>query len=141
MPWDFGTLLRNRPFDVWMHEQDIRRAVGRPGGYDTAACRHALWTFGRGLPMIVGKRVAPPVGTTVRVDVPEADESWTVVIGDDGRAAVTGPADQPTVRISLTPEELVVLGGGRRGVDATSPTIEGDRELGTAVLANLAVTP
>jgi uncharacterized protein (TIGR03083 family) len=141
VPWDFGTLLRNRPFDVWMHEQDIRRAVGRPGGYDTAACRHALWTLGRGLPMIVGKRVAPPVGTTVRIDVPDAGESWTVVIGDDGRAAVADPVDRPTVRITLSAEDFVVLGGGRRDVAATSPAIEGDAELGAAVLANLAVTP
>ena len=22
-------LLRNRPLDVWMHEQDVRRAIGR----------------------------------------------------------------------------------------------------------------
>ena len=33
---DPRALLSNRPFDVWMHEQDIRRAIGRPGGYDTA---------------------------------------------------------------------------------------------------------
>ena len=29
--WTWETLLTNRPLDVWMHEQDIRRAVGRPG--------------------------------------------------------------------------------------------------------------
>ena len=31
VPWDNQTLLSNRPVDVWMHEQDIRRAIGRPG--------------------------------------------------------------------------------------------------------------
>ena len=36
IPWDWQTLLRNRPLDVWMHEQDVRRAVGRPGDLDTA---------------------------------------------------------------------------------------------------------
>ncbi len=36
------------PLDVWMHEQDIRRAIGRPGGYDCAAADHVLRTFGRG---------------------------------------------------------------------------------------------
>ena len=35
-PWTWKTLLRNRPLDVWMHEQDVRRAVGRPGGLDAA---------------------------------------------------------------------------------------------------------
>ena len=36
-PWDWRTLLRNRPLDVWMHEQDVRRAVDRPGGMDSVA--------------------------------------------------------------------------------------------------------
>ena len=36
VPWNWRTLLRNRPLDIWMHEQDVRRAVGRPGGMDTA---------------------------------------------------------------------------------------------------------
>jgi uncharacterized protein (TIGR03083 family) len=40
VPWSWRTLLRNRPLDVWMHEQDVRRAVGRPGGMDTPAARH-----------------------------------------------------------------------------------------------------
>ena len=38
--WDWNRLLRNRPLDVWMHEQDVRRAVGRPGGLDSPAARH-----------------------------------------------------------------------------------------------------
>jgi uncharacterized protein (TIGR03083 family) len=141
VPWDFRTLLSNRPLDVWMHEQDIRRAVGRPGGFDTAACRHVVRTLGRSLPMVVGKRVAPPIGTTVQVDVPDAGASWTAVIGDDGRAAAVDPVEQPTVRIILGAEDFVVLAGGRREVDATAPKIEGDAGLGAAVLANLAVTP
>ena len=35
--WNYQTLLSNRPVDVWMHEQDIRRAIDRPGGYDSPA--------------------------------------------------------------------------------------------------------
>ena len=139
--WSTERLLSNRPLDVWMHEQDIRRAVGRPGGYDTPAAWHTIITFGGTLPMVVGKRVAPPAGTTVRVDVPDAGQTWTVVIGDDGRAATVEPQDLPTVRITLSAEEFVVLAGGRRGVESTSPKIEGDTALGNAVLANLAVTP
>ena len=40
VPWNWRTLLRNRPLDIWMHEQDVRRAIGRPGGMDTAPARH-----------------------------------------------------------------------------------------------------
>lgn len=29
--WSWATLMRNRPLDIWVHEQDIRRAIGQPG--------------------------------------------------------------------------------------------------------------
>ena len=32
-----GDLLTVRIFDIWVHEQDIREALGRPGGLDTGA--------------------------------------------------------------------------------------------------------
>lgn len=139
--WNNQTLLSNRPLDVWMHEQDIRRAIGRPGGYDTAPARHTIGKFGGALPMVLGKRVAPPIGTSVRIDVPEVAMSWSAAIGEDGRAAAIDPSDAPTVRITLSAEDFVVLAGGRRGVEATTPAYEGDEELGRAVLANFAVTP
>jgi uncharacterized protein (TIGR03083 family) len=140
-PWSTERLLSNRPIDVWMHEQDIRRAVGRPGGFDTAAARHTVASFGAALPMVVGKRVSPPPGTTVRVDVPDAGQTWTVRMGEDGRAAVVDPVESPDVRITLGAEEFVVLAGGRRAVTDTAPRIDGDAELGRAVLDNLAITP
>ena len=40
--WSTGLLLRNRPLDVWMHEQDVRRAIGRPGNLDSAPAVHAV---------------------------------------------------------------------------------------------------
>ena len=140
-PWSTELLLSNRPLDVWMHEQDIRRAIGRPGGFDTRAARHTVAVFGRSLAYVVGKRVGPPAGTTVQLDVTDAAESWTVRIGDDGRGAFVDTVEAPTVRIALLAEDFVVLAGGRRPVGATSPAFEGDTELGLAVLANFAVTP
>jgi len=139
--WTTERLLSNRPVDVWMHSQDIRRAIGRPGGFDTVAAGHTIAVFGQALSMVVGKRVAPPAGTTVQVDVPEAGQSWTVQVGADGRAAIVDPVDEPAVLITLGAEDFVLLAGGRRGVDATDPKIEGDRDLGLAVLNHLAVTP
>ncbi len=141
VPWNTDTLLNNRPLDVWMHEQDIRRAINRPGGYDCAASTHVLHRLAAALPMVLGKRVGPPVGTSVRIDVPEAGASWGATIGDDGRAQPAGDLDEPTVRITLSAEDFVVLAGGRRSVDATTPSYAGDAALGRTVLANLGVTP
>ena len=139
--WNVQTLLGNRPVDVWMHEQDVRRAVGRPGGYDSPAAAHTLRALGRALPMVVGKRLAPPPGTTIRVDVPEAGLRWTVQVGDDGRAAAVGDAVPPTTSVSLSPEDFVVLAGGRRGPETTAPLVEGDQETAQRLLSVMAVTP
>jgi hypothetical protein len=101
--------------------------------------------FGRALPMVVGKRLAPPAGTAVRVEVPDAGLGWTVQVGDDGRAAQLDEAAAavatPTTTVALSPEDFVLLAGGRRGPEATAAVIEGDEELGRRLLTSLAVTP
>ncbi len=139
--WDVRTLLTNRPLDVWMHEQDIRRAIGRPGGYDSDTAGHVVGTFGRSLPMVVGKRLAPPAGTTLRLDVPEAGQSWAVAVRDDGRAAPVDDLEDPTTTVTLGAEDYVVLAGGRRAPESTAAVIAGDEALGRRLLAVLAVTP
>jgi uncharacterized protein (TIGR03083 family) len=139
-PWNVQTLLSNRPFDVWMHDQDVRRAIGRPGGYDCPAAQHVLSVLGGALPMVVGKRLAPPVGTTVRLEIPAPGLGWTVGVGEDGRASAV-EVETPTTTVTLAPEEFVVLAGGRRGPETTAPVIDGDEELGHRLLQSLTVTP
>ncbi len=139
--WSVRTLLSNRPFDIWMHEQDIRRATGRPGGYDSPAAAHVISTLGRALPMVVGKRLSPPPGTTVRVQVPDAGEEWTVRVGEDGRAGLETPDVEATTTARLSPEDFVVLAGGRRTPEETTAHVSGDEELGRRLLAKLAITP
>ncbi len=138
--WDTATLLSNRPLDVWMHEQDIRRAIRRPGGYASPAADHTIGTLSASLPYVVGKRVSPPPGTCVRMDIPEAGITRWATVGDDGRARPDG-AGGPDVAITLSPEAFVLLAGGRRTPDRVPAGLDGDQELGRAVLNALAVTP
>ncbi|WP_340540649.1 maleylpyruvate isomerase family mycothiol-dependent enzyme [Nocardioides sp. GXZ039] len=142
--WDTRTLLSNRPVDLWMHEQDVRRAVGRAGGLDSPGAEHTTRVFLRSLPVVVGKRVAPPPGTTVVLDV-EGAAPVAVEVGADGRAAVVEAPADPTTRIRLTREAHAILAGGRRPADQVAQTsdvvIEGDQDLARAVLDKLAVTP
>ena len=139
--WDNATLLRNRPFDVWIHEQDVRRATGRPGGWDSPAAAHTLTVLAASLPFVVGKRVAPPAGTTLRLLVPEADLEAGVRVGDDRRATLVGSDVPADVTVTLRAEDFLVLAAGRRGPERTEPVVEGDQELGRRLLASLAITP
>jgi len=140
--WDWTTLLSNRVIDQWMHQQDIRRAVDRPGGLAGPGGAHALAVFSRSIPFIVGKRIAPPPGTTVVLDITgDHPAMLAVTVGDDGRAARLDEAPaEPTVRIAMDFETFIVLSGGRRTPDRVTTTVAGDTTLGNAVLANLAVT-
>lgn len=139
--WSTGTVLRNRPLDVWVHEQDIRRALGRPGGFGSAPARHALAVLLLGLPMVVGRRVAPAAGSLVRLELPEAGLTRTVRVGDDGKAAEVPDDVEPTTTVRLSTEDFVVLAAGRRGPEATSPEISGDEHVGARLLASLGIMP
>ncbi len=140
VPWNTQTLLSNRPLDIWMHEQDIRRAIDLPGGFDSAAAAHTLRVFRGSLPLVLGKRVGAAPGTAVVVEIPLADMRFGAIVGDDGRASA-GIADEPDATITLTPEAYILLAGGRRSPDSVEATIAGDETLGRSVIGNLAVTP
>ena len=138
--WTWEVLMRNRCIDVWCHEQDIRRAVDRPGSLGSGGAQVTTRSFAAGMPFVLGKRIAPPVGTSVvwhiTGDVPMETGA---VIGDDGRAAPE-VADDPTTELTMTSETFTVLGAGRRTPDRVEVEIDCDRELGQAVLAAMALT-
>ncbi|WP_139984499.1 maleylpyruvate isomerase family mycothiol-dependent enzyme [Nocardioides litoris] len=144
VPWTWETLLRNRPLDVWMHEQDVRRAVGRPGGLDSPAAAHTADYLAEGFGYVLAKKAAAPPGTTAVLDV-EGSPTLAFAIGDDGRGRRLPdlPAD-PTLALRLGREAFVVLAGGRRTAEelgAGAVTVEGDADLGRRVLSVMATTP
>ena len=112
--WDWQTLLRNRPLDLWMHEQDVRRAVGRPGGLDSPAAVHTVDYLSESLGYVLAKRVGAAAGTTVRLDV-EGHEPVAYGVDEAGRGRrLSALPDEPTVVISTDRESFAVLAGGRR---------------------------
>lgn len=141
--WDWNTLLSNRVVDVWMHQQDVRRAVGRPGGMDSPGAEHTVSVFARAFGYTVGKRVAPPAGTRVVLDVTGLRPVHLAVrVGDDGRAAASDvAAGEADVALSMDLETYVILAGGRRAPADVEVMVAGDAELGRAILAAMAVTP
>ena len=139
--WDWSTLLRNRPLDVWMHEQDVRRAVDRRGGMDSPAARHTADYLAESLGFVVAKRVGAPPGTTVVLEVTGSDP-LAFGVTDAGRGEpLAGLPAEPTVGLSMDRESFILLAGGRRAPEADSVAVTGDAGLGKRIVDTLAVTP
>lgn len=139
--WTTGLLLRNRPLDVWMHEQDVRRALDMPGNLDSAPAVHSAGYLMESLPFVVAKRAQAPVGSVVRLEVAGHDPA-TAVVGGDGRGRPGGEQDgEPTVTLAMDRETFIVLAGGRRPAEPGVVRVTGDGELGERVVASLGITP
>jgi len=134
-------LLPFRIFDAWVHEQDMRRAVTRPGDLDSAVARTAMDRIGATLPFVVGKKVAPPDGTTVVVELGEPLAGrHAVVVEGRARLLSDAPAD-PTVRIRTDGETFARLACGRLDplvvLAAGDVRFDGDAALGRRVVESL----
>lgn len=139
--WSTLTLLRNRPLDLWMHEQDVRRAVGRPGNLDSPAGAHTVDYLSESFGLVLAKRAGAERGTTVALRVQGRPER-VFTVGDDGRGReLAGGEGEPDAALDLTLEAFAVLAGGRREPDPGSVRVTGDEALGARVLAAMAVTP
>jgi uncharacterized protein (TIGR03083 family) len=138
--WTTGRLLRNRPLDVWMHEQDVRRAVGRPGNLDGPAAAHTVDYLAESLGFVVGKRVGAPAGTTVVLEV-AGHAPYAVTVDGDGRARPVAEPSEADLRLGMDRETFIVLAGGRREPEPGAVRVEGDADLGRRVLDGFAVTP
>ncbi len=141
VPWTWRTLLRNRPLDIWMHEQDVRRAVGRPGGLDTAGAQHTTDYLMESFGYVLAKKAGAPAGTTAVLDVSgSTPAAFTVNDAGRGERLPDAPSDA-TVTLRMDRESFIVRAGGRRPVDLEAVTIEGDVELGRRLVDALATTP
>lgn len=141
VPWTWEVLLRNRPLDVWMHEQDVRRAVGRPGGLDSAAARHTADYLAEAFGFVVAKKAGAPAGTTAVLAV-DGHEPVAFTVNDAGRGErLTVVPDAPTVTLRTDRGSFVVLAGGRCSPGPDAVAIEGDQSLGQQILDAMATTP
>lgn len=137
--------LQLRAHDVWVHEQDIRRALQQPGNLDSAGAYITRDVLISALPKVVAKRASAPLNSAVVVDVSGPVEFLrTVRVDGEGRGTVDGsPSLGPTVTLSLDWELYVRLACGRVRYENVRDRVkvEGDAELGAAILNTFAVTP
>jgi uncharacterized protein (TIGR03083 family) len=138
----YRDFMRLRVFDCWVHEQDIRRALGLPAtmdGMDGHIARQAVERMAVAMPYVVGKRVAPPDGTTVVFAVTDSAGGTFPIEMTAGRARPRPDApDNPTIRLEMDTGAFICLTCGRGDplalVDAGRVRIVGDEALGRRIV-------
>ncbi|MCX5377310.1 maleylpyruvate isomerase family mycothiol-dependent enzyme [Streptomyces sp. NBC_00091] len=137
--------LRLRAFDTWIHEQDLRTALGVPGNWDSPGALVARDILLAGLPKVVAKGAGAPPNSAVVLDVHGPVEFLRIVRVDAaGRATLdTTPSLGPAVTLAMDWETYVRLAAGRVRPHAVADRVkkDGDLALADAILGAFAVTP
>ena len=134
----FRDFIAVRVMDSWAHEQDMRRAVGRPGDLEGPAVDLSLGRITKTMPLVVGKRASAPDGSCVVFDV-VGPAGATIPVVVSGRAAIAEavPSD-PSVTLTMDVETYAAVAFGRwdptTALEEGRITITGDEELGRSVV-------
>lgn len=118
----YAVFMEVRAFDSWVHEQDARRALDRPGGCGNLASAISLARVEGAMPFVVGKKAACADGTAVRFEIagPGSDARTFTIAVEGTRAKVVDDDVTPTVTLSLSSLDFLRLGCGR----ATAAQVE-----------------
>jgi len=135
-------MMNMRVFDIWVHEQDIRTAIGQPGNLDGAAAHVTQRMILDALPKAWAKSAAAPSGAVLCVEITGAALPTRVLVlsAEDGRGELLAEHDgAPDVTIRGTWPTFLAASTGRGPVSALEFT--GDASLGQAVAAHLNIAP
>ena len=141
-PAPYGRFMRIRLFDCWMHELDIRDAVGIPGEEGGRRGELAFAEIDASLGYVIGKRGKAPAGARIVLELTGPLARTRYVAVDEKAKVVEGFEDPATVSISLDSRLYTRLAGGRTTAAAHSDeiAIAGDKQLGVRLTDNFAFT-
>lgn len=148
-PKSLAAVLRMRIFDCWVHSQDVRWAVGRPGLGAPSGARLTAEQIAGGLGFVWGKRVGAPAGSTLTVHVTEPGIALThsVGVGADGRGGPVAEPESPTVTLTMSFDDFVQLSCGRQWPDSSTEDarsrveVSGDADLAVRTLDSFNIAP
>lgn len=126
MPSTLTRFLPIRVFDVFAHEQDIRRATGHAGHLDSAPGAHS-----RDIILGAMRRLAEQESISLQISVTGAGGA-TLDASIDGTPATTLTTDV---------SNFIALGCGRCDADKSAVAVDGDPLVGERILGAIAVTP
>ncbi|BBY79530.1 hypothetical protein MPUL_06880 [Mycolicibacterium pulveris] len=140
-PDSYGRFMRVRVFDCWMHEHDIRDAIGQPASETELvrpAAELALDEVAASMGFVVGKLGGAPDGARVSIEL-TGPLARTINVAVAGRAQVVDDfgAEQPTSTIRLDGLLFTRLAGGRTPLDHDAITYSGDEAVGRRIVEHL----
>ncbi|MFZ9986230.1 MAG: maleylpyruvate isomerase N-terminal domain-containing protein [Candidatus Nanopelagicales bacterium] len=147
-PAPLGRVLRMRTLDTWVHEQDIRDALGRPGHLDTPGAQATAAQLLPGLGKVWAKLAGAQPGEVLdlRISGPGIEGGVLVAVGDDGRARIIeedllDQAGAATVTLAMTWPAYLALSCGRGDPQPwrDQVRIDGDPSLAARTLDNFRV--
>lgn len=140
----FGRFMQIRVFDCWLHEQDIRDAVERPGNESGLPTDVTLDEMATALGFVVGKKAGATAGQRVTFALTDGGtvvRVFNVEVGD--RAVVVPELSAPADVVLTMPIGVMTRRcAGRVGPDGLldQVVIDGDLELASKILANQSYT-
>lgn len=142
-PGTYGRFMEVRAFDHWVHEQDVRVPLGRPGHESGIAAELSIDEIEMSLGYIVGKKIGLPDGRAITFDLTGAVER-TMHVAVDGRARQEAELSSPDVVVNADALAFARLACGRvdpqAEIDAGTITWAGDDEWGETAARNLRFT-
>ncbi|MGF1596751.1 MAG: maleylpyruvate isomerase family mycothiol-dependent enzyme [Acidimicrobiales bacterium] len=143
-PAPYWRFMQLRVFDCWMHEQDIREGLDRPGHESGPCAKAAVDEAERAMGYVVGKKTGAPDGTAVRIELTGPVKRTIDIEVSRGRARTVDDLDRsPTATISMSSSLFMRLVGGRAASLSSrlgEIDFDGDLDLAGAVVTNLAFT-
>jgi uncharacterized protein (TIGR03083 family) len=137
-PGTLGDFLDIRILDLWIHDQDIRRALNITGNHGGPCAEHTIDRLIRTLPIVVGKRAATPEGDSVSITISGAVQRTIYVSVSEGRANIVAakPATM-SCEISMDSTVFTALATGRKLSTELNWTSTGDTALAQRIVSQL----
>ncbi len=141
-PGTVAEFLRIRIFDAWIHEQDIRRAVGQAGHLEGPVAQLSIGRVAMAMPYVVGKKAQAADGATVIFDITGGAGRVLPIAMEGSRARQMEEApSEPTVRLTMDGETFACLGCGRwepvQALGSGKISIQGDKEFGQTIVEQM----